>query len=563
MIEPCSVFIPLAGPKGMGRIAHIVAKTSTGSQEATGFDPAIAALADVELHDAGQVALDAVRLVAKPTQHSFRLTKLNPPMPELLCANRLDLGGLTSKNSASSELGLALGLLTVAHHGRAKVFFATGMLHGAAQGAGSVFGQVLPVEGVEEKLEACAHWLETHIGHPWGTEIQFYTPRTDTSGQPFENAYAEALQMLVKRARSVGVEIKHRPVANLSEALPFLNLRPVAFNDRREMVARIGLASSVAAFVGAAALFAWFALPPVLKFQNTESDYLFGTAHPLAMQINPVSGEAKERPACLDQKLRPRFSTDEAIMLRATTVAPVTGPLSAYHPLVIIAGESSGPRAFSSDFFQGQGDFGRDQDGRLILSSTHFLAPPGETMRAMILLRRLIGFDLDEIQRALIQIELETDSGQSRLDAVTAYISELRFTSKIATEFRVLDMPDACTNHESTICAWQFAGQQDGAVKNGDSIQMPPNGIMDLHYTGQAKNAETLVLRGDAYLQYLPGQTALQDQDRLVLIESGFVNNDREIAELVTNPFGESRGTGPTLESKLGDFQICVLRITL
>ncbi len=562
MTGDVSVFIPLAG-NDAGRVCHVVGRQQTPETQAGGFDPAIAQLADVELQDAGQVALDAVRVLTSKGDTRFRLTKPQIDRLELTCVNRLDAVGLTATNSSSAELGLALALIAQKNRSPCGTFFATGSLSGGEHGHSPAMGKVLAVDGIAQKLSACAQWLETHKGHPWGTELPLFTPPLSSDGTTFAEAYGQELTSLGARAEAVGVRIVHYPVDSLAEAAAHIGAGKPRL-ERREIVARILAVTTAVLLASAAVLWSWTNAPAEFAFRNVIASDPNSPMTPAAVLVDPVSGGLTPRAICKDAMLRPRFSASEAMTIRLSTTAPISGPASFHHALVVVAGETSGARAFLPSS-SGDGDkIQLTDDGHLELVSTRFLAPPAEIMRVFAVSRKLRPFDQGAIQTRLNQIALQVSAGQKRLDAIGAYISGLSNSAVVSSEINVVETQSACQSVPGTRCDWHV--MVGGAPKpvpliHFQDLNVPPEAPIEFTYTGDFGNLTMLLLRENQYLDYTP-DIVLRDGDTVILLETDLSPGDAQFAEVVSDPLGQLRGTGTVLETNFSEFNMCVVPVT-
>ena len=439
---PVTVLVPLAVGAGgaSGSICRVqAAETDQAPQASGGFPPEIVRLSAVDLHIAGQYALDAARALPLPKQGwSRRLRRTLPRRPDVALApvNTADtaLSGLASENSESAELGLALALLAVERSSPVENFVATGALGGVTvEDIPPDHGPVGAVGGIESKVAALTEWISEHKGSLRGSRLPFILPSVSEDDRPILEAYAPAFENLKKVAADHDVELTLHPVASLEEAAAVLGAVNARF-DRGEFFAwlKIGVrTAAILALIVAVGLAArWLATPTNLSFE--EFDYALGKPLPSPLVIRlDANRSGRPLPRCTGPDGEIHVSRDDQIAIRVA--AKDWGPAwtsSFFEGLLVIAGEDSSAEILTIDQIHEAGrpiirDGGWLESGDLIMESAHRVSVPSQPLRLIVLARKFYPYPIAELRAELDKINESTPNGK-RLNRIATYLSKFR-----------------------------------------------------------------------------------------------------------------------------------------
>ena len=456
---PVTVLVPLAVGSGSatGSICRLqAAETDQAPPPSGGFPPEISRLSAVDLHIAGQYALDSARALPLPKQGwSRRLRQTLPRRPNAALApvNTADtaLSGLAPENSESAELGLALALLAVERSSPIENFVATGALGGVStEGIDPDQGPVGAVGGIDSKIAALIEWISEHKGSLRGSHLPFFLPNQTEDEQPILEAHAKAFERLKKVAAEHDVDLALHPVASLGEAAEIIGAVNARF-DRREMLAwtKIGArAAAVIALIAALSVSArWLITPTELSFAPFE--YALGAplTSPLAIRLN-ADRAGRPMPRCLGPDGELYVSRDDQIAIRVS--AKDWGPdwtSDLFEGLLVIAGEDSSAEILTIDQIHEDGrpvvtGGGWLEKGDLIIESAHRVSVPSQQLRLIVMARKLTPYPVAELRSAIDNI-IETTPNGNRLNRIATYLSEFR-GGFLEAHFRAVDDQAAC-----------------------------------------------------------------------------------------------------------------------
>lgn len=454
-----TALVPLAVGAGgaTGSICRVqAAETDQTPQSKGGFPPEIVRLSAVDLHIAGQYALDAARALPLPKQGwSRRLRRTLPRRPNVALApvNTADtaLSGLAPENSESAELGLALALLSVERSSPVENFVATGALGGvSAEGVAPDHGPVGAVGGIDSKISALREWIGEHKGSLRGSRLPFIMPRLTEDDRPILEAHAAAFERLKKVASKHDVDLALHPVESLDEAATVLGAVNARF-DRGELFAWAKIGVRTAGIITLILLLGlstrWLSTPTKLSFEAF--DYALGEplSSPLVIRLD-ANRAGRPMPRCTGPDGEIHVNRDDQIAIRVA--AKDWGPTwtsGFFEGLLVIAGEDSSAEILTIDQIHEAGrpaikGGGWAKSGDLIIESAHRVSVPSQQLRLIVLARKLHPYPIAELRGALDNIIESTPHGK-RLNRIATYLSKLR-GGFLQAPFRAVDDRNSC-----------------------------------------------------------------------------------------------------------------------
>ncbi|MEM1129016.1 MAG: hypothetical protein AAGH83_00690 [Pseudomonadota bacterium] len=423
------VLIPLAaaGRESGGMICEIRAGfTDRPATTTAGYDPTIRPLVDIKLGAAGQRALDTLRRLPLPRngmRNRLRLTRPQSPRSQLTPLDTRQGKGLDTRNADSAELGLALALCALERGRETRVFFATGTLEAPADSVTPVQeGPVGAVDGLTQKFQAVATWIERHRVGPWNDRVTFFVPPVTVDGSPTVETHAHDIDELTTRAAVHGVKVRVTPLRSVSEGARILKAERPRL-DRREVFARTGLGAAAVLAV----LAVWAAQP--LSLRPAEIDSLLGSATSPQIMTQSLISDGDQAsyyalPMCRDKQDLPMVRFNDFISAEFETET-THWPAGRYHVLFAMIGEKSDPKVFTSDQIQDMETPVRKRDRRIAFGGSFLIEAPEEEMKLVALGRKVAPYDADGIHRDLIDVAKDA-SPETRLNTQALWLSQLR-----------------------------------------------------------------------------------------------------------------------------------------
>ncbi|MEL6573702.1 MAG: hypothetical protein AAFQ64_18770 [Pseudomonadota bacterium] len=398
-------------------MAEVLSTPTETTSTSGGLNPAIADLADVELHAAGQKALDAARQMA-PGSSGWRLTRANRLVPQLTVANSSSLRGLSGTNNKSAELGLLLGLVLYRRKLRFDVVAVTGTISKAEWGEVSVG----PVAGIAEKCAALVAWLEDRREVP--RSMAFVLPAQDNQGASTQLRYKDALEQLRKRATDRGTVLNLLFVEQTQDAIRLLADRRMPL-DRREFVARAGLFAMILMLSFLGMFGHWFLSPTKLAFDTVEWSLGPDPQSPLAVRFDRNLGETRPLTPCFGPDQRLQIGFGEHLVFRVSLIEQgwLDRMLPFFDIAVIILGEVSPPMVFSGASLPSTDRLSPRPDGSQGFGAAIPIAPPSEAMKLVILVRKGLSDRSDTLGTRLQSRYHETMQGEHRLARLGALLA--------------------------------------------------------------------------------------------------------------------------------------------
>jgi len=373
-----TVLIPVVDSEGSGAVCEVVARDLETITEIRGFDPAIARLADVELIEAGQVAL-----------------------AELLCTNTAAMRGLNAANASSAELGLLLALLVHSRTAKTDLIAATGRIK--TDGPVSV-GRV---DKVDEKSVALAAWM---------TAQRFEAPKTMVFATPvLAQANESAIEDLRTACAEANVTLTHVAADTLEPLLDHLNLcsRDIG---KRELLARF--AASAALVLGAAFIWfgAWLIQPPEIAFSTLPWALGDDPQTPLRVRIDLQHAQTTPLAPCYGADQRALVVAGEHLALRVrTNDAGLFDRMSGLRDAaILVLGALSQPLVFPHSLLPAS-----DQitfvDGEVEFGAAIPILEPAEPMKLVVLVKKGGRIQIAALKQALRTAFEASEPGEARL----------------------------------------------------------------------------------------------------------------------------------------------------
>ncbi|ADP70516.1 hypothetical protein Rvan_1252 [Rhodomicrobium vannielii ATCC 17100] len=413
------VMIPLAsaGDAG-GRIAHIRADGVKPANDAK-LIPEIVLLNDCRLYRAGEVAAAAIRELGLASDNFVTRFGLHR-RAYLSPVNAPDLRALSSNNSSSAQLGLALAILMYEGQSEASVAIATGQLatHESLHSFRDV--PVKPVGSMGEKIEAIRTYLEDHMGSAIAPRIPFLFPATTPEGEETLLAYRVEFERLRETYRDHGVDLQLHPVSHLREALAVLRIKGPSLDPFYGLILKRSFAALcilTAVSLSVVAFKKWLDRPIRLEFADIELSG--GETVPSPFPIVRRNGVSLALPVCLDSAGRAIYPTNTAIALRAQIKNPSSWSdwIAPYHFAVLTVSAKSGVKVFSPGIWGGE-------VGVREVSISLSIKDVEESNKLVVLARRWTAFDTVALKARLAEVAGAT-SADDRINAViNAAVSE-------------------------------------------------------------------------------------------------------------------------------------------
>ncbi len=435
--SPRVVLVPLAssGSAG-GRIARIQADASAPGRNEAGLNPKIAELADWHLYEAGAIALGAVRRLHLPHRRLALLQRLWPAAihPYLSVTNGPDIIGLQAENTESAELGLALAVLMYAGQSSARQVIATGRLDRQAWSEAGRHDdvRVLPVGGIDKKIEALRNSLASQKGAALASQIHFLLPETTLDGADILAQHRRELDGLIVAFKEAGISLEICPVASLRDATSKLGIRffEVTAADR---VATAGLAGAACLVVATAAGMVWLETPIELAYGAAMTDGGERIATPLRAVFDRKEGKYMLADVCIGAQGMPTFLVGDSLMLevKAADQYGAFGSLSGYQFAVVAVSEQSGVKVLPRETFgpasgarhADVGSAPRDAESAdKLLSIVLPIEGPTEENKVIVLARRLFPFDTADLRQEL-EMVIADEPPAARINAVVSYLA--------------------------------------------------------------------------------------------------------------------------------------------
>jgi hypothetical protein len=434
--SPRVVLIPLAASGGAGgRLARAQADGSAPGRNEAGLNPRIAELADWHLYEAGAIALGAVRRLNLPHRRLALFQRLRPATayPYLSVTNGPDIIGLQPENTQSAELGLALGVLMYAGQSSAEQVIATGCLDRQAwSGSGRQDDvRVLPVSEIGKKIVALRDSLASQKGAALATQVQFFLPATTIDGADTLAEHRQALDDLAAAFKRKDIELEVCPVESLRDAASTLGIGfyEVTTADR---VASAALAAAACLIVVALGAAAWLNAPIQLAYGAVATANGERVPTPLRAVFDSTRAKYVLEGTCIGAQGLPTFQVDDSLVLdvQATDRYRAFGAWPDHRFVVVAVSERSGVKVFPpetigavNDRETGGEDSSPDirQSGKL-LSIQIPVGPPAEENKVIILARRLLGFDADDLLDELEEV-IADKPPSARINAVVSHLA--------------------------------------------------------------------------------------------------------------------------------------------
>ncbi|MEM9140323.1 MAG: hypothetical protein AAGB15_10900, partial [Pseudomonadota bacterium] len=419
-----TVLVPLAAGQ-TGRIAVINASDDDGQGVGTAvganMDPRIADLFDYDLYSAGQRAVASLGLLPSPERRRWLLLSPKARRAKLSVATPDAFHGLSEENNRSAELGLALGLIMAGRERSVPTVLATGALS-LGDGDNLATATVEPIGGIEQKCAAALKFLQSGRGGAWSDGIDFITPARALDGQAFSDAHGVALADLCEQAAKAGIEIRHRPIATLAEALPYLHLSPASAH-RLEGVARSAAVLAACLVLASAAVLTWSSTPLAMHFApiTVGSEEI---ATPVRSVYQPDLDGSVSMPVCRSSDGLAQVAAGEELTFAIET-DPTKAPLAALDFAVIVLGDTSEPKIFPMNALPREGRPALTDQGRIRLGARiPVIDQPDEEMKLIVLSQKLWRLPLDEIEGKLAAIRSDPETAEP-INAAVRYLSRL------------------------------------------------------------------------------------------------------------------------------------------
>jgi len=397
-----TVLIPVADANGSGAVCEITAQKIQAIAAIRGFDPTIARLADVELIEAGQVALDASgRARGFLPRASFRLTKPKSHGTELFCANTAQMRGLNTANATSAELGLLLALIMHGRDAKPDLVAATGRISPDPDVS------VGAVEKIREKCAALADWVKSQ---------RFDTPKTMLFATPaLDPNQRHALEALNKTCASHNVTLTHIEASKVAPILDSLRLSASKLG-KNEHLARAAVGAALLVGAGLIWFSAWLMTPPQIGFSTLPWALGDDPQTPLRVRIDRQIGQTKLLPTCFGPDQRAMVLAGEHLTLRVrTTGAKFLDQKAGLVDVAIIAlGAQSQPFVFKQDLLP-LSDQLHYIDGELEFGAALPVLEPAEAMKVVVLMKKGRGIRFVALKEALNTAFDASEPGEARL----------------------------------------------------------------------------------------------------------------------------------------------------
>lgn len=429
MNSATKILIPLASGGGAGTVAEISARVIDDAPQVRGFDPAIARLADVELHLAGQKALEVYDALQNQFPRArLHLTQPQTAQPSLTCDNTSAMRGLSSANSSSAQLGLFLARALHNRSDHLGLIAATGALEDNS-------GTIGEVGSIDQKCEALAVWLEQNTTHNHAS-LTFITPPLGTDEQ-------QSMQRLAATCAKLGIKFQNTAASTAMEALDTFNLRPAPLG-RREIAARAAAAIAGVVATLAAVLFTWSLSHPVLSFEKASWTLGDDLQTPLVARMDLNANAAVPQSRCFGEDQRLQVGYKEHLVIRAKLdPSDWLDQRPLLHDVaIVVLGEASRPLVFDASVLP-EPDRLIAMDGHLAFGASIPASAPAEAMKVAVIARKLFPINVAGLERALAAAFIDAPMGEQRLSRQANTLTDFAQTSVIF-DYRVVEKPQGC-----------------------------------------------------------------------------------------------------------------------
>lgn len=419
-----TVLIPLAGDGGRpGMIALVQADGTPPGANAPQLKPQIADLHDAGLYQAGRVALGAIRRLGLRPRGLTPAQWLRPGLlaSYLSITNATDVLGLAPENSASAELGLALGLIMHAAQSRDRIVIATGALSRDVDASHAAAGDVAvePVGQIGRKIEALLASVETQKGAAYERRALLFLPVRTLTGDETLTVHDEGLARLAAAFLKQGVELDVAPVSSLREAVGKLGVTALASTPADRWL----VGAAVTAVATLASLWLgqlWLDAPLELAFEPIELADGQKATSPVRAVYDTQAAAFVMRPSCLGAQKLPVYRIGESLALRAVlrNGRSLDRVLGDYHYAVIGVSERSGIKVFPPETFGRPAENGAAAKG---LSLVIPVSGPAEKNKLIILARRLRPFDTRAL-RADLDAAIAGKDAAERINVAVSHL---------------------------------------------------------------------------------------------------------------------------------------------